>query len=39
MTTPNEPDPVEPTDGAGVMPDDPPQDGVDQTSAYEGDDA
>jgi hypothetical protein len=26
----SEPLPVEPTNGAGVMPDDPPQDGIDQ---------
>lgn len=32
-----EPDPIEPPDGAGVMPDDPAQD-VDQTPEYEGDD-
>lgn len=30
MTTPTEPAPVEPTDGAALMPDDPPQVGVSQ---------
>jgi hypothetical protein len=33
----SEPLPVEPVNGAGVMPDDPPQDGIDQSPQPEFD--
>lgn len=36
--TTQEPAPVEPTNGAGVMPEDPAQD-VEQTPTYEGDES